>query len=315
MYAYETGMNSPAYTHGRPGVGKPQFIVLHHWGALGQLFANVLAFLCRPGADTSAHYVVEKGKVACIVDPDDTAWHAGNWDANLRGIGIECRPEMDKADFETVAELIAELRHAYGPLPLRIHKEFFATACPGRWEAQRSALDARANALMKGAKTAAAASVSKPAASKGPNYEALADAVIRGEYGSGEERMRRLGNAYARVQAIVNARLLGGQPTPTPLPAKPAGANIDALAKAVIRGEYGTGDARRQKLGNLYDQVQARVNQILGAGATAHRAGANIDALADAVIRGEYGNGDERRVRLGANFAAVQARVNQKLAA
>ncbi|MCW1069382.1 hypothetical protein OJ604_11290 [Streptococcus anginosus] len=37
--------------------------------------------------------------------------------------------------------------------------------------------------------------------------DALADAVIRGDYGNGEERKRRLGNLYAAVQARVNAKL------------------------------------------------------------------------------------------------------------
>ncbi|MDU0864496.1 MAG: N-acetylmuramoyl-L-alanine amidase, partial [Actinomyces urogenitalis] len=32
---------------------------------------------------------------------------------------------------------------------------------------------------------------------------------------------------------------------------------------AVIRGEYGNGDERRHRLGNLYDQVQQRVNAKL----------------------------------------------------
>ena len=41
------------------------------------------------------------------------------------------------------------------------------------------------------------------------------------------------------------------------------GADIDALARAVIRGEYGNGEERRSRLGPLYDAVQARVNEIL----------------------------------------------------
>ena len=39
--------------------------------------------------------------------------------------------------------------------------------------------------------------------------------------------------------------------------------NIEELAKAVIRGEYGNGEERKQKLGNLYNEVQKRVNEIL----------------------------------------------------
>ena len=82
--------------------------------------------------------------------------------------------------------------------------------------------------------------------------------------------------------------------------------NIDELAKAVIRGDYGNGEERKQKLGNLYNQVQARVNEMLGNTA-------NIDELAKAVIRGEYGNGEERKQKLGSLYEQVQARVNEML--
>ena len=43
----------------------------------------------------------------------------------------------------------------------------------------------------------------------------------------------------------------------------PGEADIDALARAVIRGEYGNGEERKSRLGSLYDAVQARVNEIL----------------------------------------------------
>ncbi|MDK8300961.1 MAG: N-acetylmuramoyl-L-alanine amidase, partial [Actinomycetaceae bacterium UMB1218B] len=100
------------------------------------------------------------------------------------------------------------------------------------------------------------ASAPKPA---GPNIDALADAVIRGDYGNGEERKLRLGANYAAVQARVNEKLAGRAPA-----AKPAGPNIDALADTVIRGEYGNGEDRKRRLGNLYSAVQARVNAKLG---------------------------------------------------
>ena len=39
--------------------------------------------------------------------------------------------------------------------------------------------------------------------------------------------------------------------------------SIEELARAVIRGEYGNGQERKDKLGNLYNEVQKRVNEIL----------------------------------------------------
>lgn len=40
--------------------------------------------------------------------------------------------------------------------------------------------------------------------------------------------------------------------------------SIEELAKEVINGKYGNGEERKQKLGNLYNEVQAKVNSIYG---------------------------------------------------
>lgn len=91
--------------------------------------------------------------------------------------------------------------------------------------------------------------------------------------------------------------------------------SIDELAQAVINGNYGTGEDRKAALGDMYDAVQARVNQILSGEYSNDSATVDIDALAQAVINGEYGNGDERKAALGDNYTAVQQRVNQILGA
>lgn len=132
------------YTPGRQG-RKITAIAIHHWGALGQTHDGVVNWFCNPaqGAQTSAHFVVSGGRVHCIVSPADTAWHAGNWEANLTTIGIECRPEAEAADYRTAAELVRWLRSKYGDLPLKPHKAFTSTACPGRWDLARLDREAR----------------------------------------------------------------------------------------------------------------------------------------------------------------------------
>ena len=155
-YQYITKYDSPNYGRVTNGKfykegrnAKISFIVIHHWGADGQTFGGVVKYLCRAGGNSSAHYVVESGKVACLVDPKNTAWHAGP-KGNPGGIGIECRPEMSQGDLETVAELIANLRKTYGNLPLYPHKKYMATACPGRWEGKLAWLDKRAETIRNG---------------------------------------------------------------------------------------------------------------------------------------------------------------------
>ena len=56
----------------------------------------------------------------------------------------------------------------------------------------------------------------------------------------------------------------GGSPSTSTSTPKPTEKSIDELAQEVIAGKYGNGDARKQALGSRYEEVQARVNEILG---------------------------------------------------
>ena len=152
-YTYITKYTSPNQNARNSRI---KSITIHHWGSRGQKFDNVVHWLCQKRAGTSAHYVVEAGKVACIVDPDRRAWHAGNSRGNHESIGIECRPEATEGDYATVAALIADLRAVYGNIPLKRHKDWTATACPGVWDIQR--LDR----LARGVKPGASAPAPKP---------------------------------------------------------------------------------------------------------------------------------------------------------
>ena len=130
-YEYITKYTSPNQNARN---SKVKSITIHHWGSRGQKFDNVVNWLCQKRAGTSAHYVVEAGKVACIVDPDRRAWHAGNSRGNHESIGIECRPEATEGDYATVAALVADLRAVYGDIPLKPHRDWTDTACPGVWD-------------------------------------------------------------------------------------------------------------------------------------------------------------------------------------
>ncbi|MCD4558217.1 N-acetylmuramoyl-L-alanine amidase [Schaalia sp. lx-100] len=314
MSSYEeiTSHTSPAYTGGRPyGVAR---IVLHHWGdpASGPTFEGVVAYLTRANATTSAHYVAEAGRVACIVDPDDRAWHAGDGigvgsAGNDMGIAIECNPRASEGDVATVAELVADLRSVYGDLPLAVHSDFVATQCPGAYRDLVGRIDAHAREI-----TLPQASVARPApaapAFSADSIDGLARRVLAGEYGNGEDRKAALGGMYDAVQARVNELCgMGG-------PSQPAG--VDAVARDVIAGAYGNGEARYAALraaGYDPDAVQARVNELLGASPAPASGGPDVEALAQAVIRGEYGNGEDRKAALGGAYDAVQARVNEIL--
>ncbi len=136
----------------------------------------------------------------------------------------------------------------------------------------------------------------------GKSVDTLANEVIQGMHGSGDDRKKALGSQFNAVQKRVN-EILANKGATVKL-------SVNQMAKNVIAGKYGTGEARREALGANYDAVQIEVNRILGVGAK------SVDTLAREVIDNKWGSGADRRNRLtaaGYNYDAVQARVNQLL--
>lgn len=87
---------------------------------------------------------------------------------------------------------------------------------------------------------------------------------------------------------------------------------IGELARRVIAGEFGSGDARKNALGDKYDAVQKRVNEILSGTASAP-AKKSVSEIAKEVLAGAWGNGNDRKNRLvaaGYNYDEVQNAVN-----
>lgn len=98
---------------------------------------------------------------------------------------------------------------------------------------------------------------------KKPVTDAIVNAVIRGDYGNGDARKKKLeaeGYNYSEVQSAVNDKLAGKSTTTSNKK------SIDEIAKEVIRGDWGNGTDRKNRLtaaGYDYSEVQARVNQML----------------------------------------------------
>lgn len=101
-----------------------------------------------------------------------------------------------------------------------------------------------------------------PAPKPSKSVDELAQEVIAGSWGNQPERQQRLeaaGYDYYAVQARVNEILA---PAPAPTPSK----SVDDLAREVIRGDWGNGQERKDRLtaaGYDYSTVQARVNEML----------------------------------------------------
>ena len=94
------------------------------------------------------------------------------------------------------------------------------------------------------------------------SVDTLAHEVLAGNWGNGSDRVNRLraaGYDYDAVQNRVNEIISGTS-------SKPSGKSIDTLAREVIRGDWGNGQDRVNRLkaaGYDYNAVQKRVNEIL----------------------------------------------------
>lgn len=121
------------------------------------------------------------------------------------------------------------------------------------------------------------------------------------------------GKSMDNFRADVKIQLLGKPVAPKPQPVK----SIDDLAREVIDGKHGSGEARKKALGDKYDAVQKRVNEMLGSKQSqpAKPKPKTISQLADEVMRGLHGSGRERMLSLGSQYAAVQAEINKRLRA
>ena len=80
--------------------------------------------------------------------------------------------------------------------------------------------------------------------------EQLATNTVKGKYGNGEERKKKLGKLYESVQIVINERYK----------AISASESHRLLAKEVLKGNLGNGDERKKNLGSYYNTVQGLIN-------------------------------------------------------
>lgn len=125
------------FTKGRGG-NKIQFVVTHY--NYGDLTVEGCYSVWQT-REASAHYQVESsGRIGQLVWDGDTAWHAGNWAANQKSIGIEHANQgnsMTDACIENGAHLCAAICKYYGlgrpewMVNVFPHCHFSSTSCPG----------------------------------------------------------------------------------------------------------------------------------------------------------------------------------------
>ena len=256
------------YTQGRRGYKICKITPHHMAGRLsaqrcGELFQN-------PNRQASSNYGIGyDGEIACYVDEENRAWTSSNRANDCQAITIEVSNSSTGGDWlipdaawNSLVNLCVDICKRYGfrltydGTPngsLTRHNMFANTNCPGPY----------------------------------------------------------LQGRFPELVQVVNSRLHGGN-KPEPINNEKS---VEELARAVIRGEYGNGDERKNRLGSRYNEVQDRVNEILlGTKPVSNRK--SNEELATEVIRGNWGNGQERKDRLtnaGYDYYAIQRIVNKRL--
>ena len=265
-----------AQGHGRI---TPQYLVIHSTANPGATAWNHVKYWQRSGNDVAmAHWVcdwTDGGTVYQVMNGNTKAWHVGN--GNNVSVGIEIcegttREQVD-CSIDTAARWAAYYLNQNGWGIERMVSHNDARTLWGgtthtdpipyftRWGYSWGWFKSKVASYMKDD----GASVETPDASGGASapeaptesVEVLAAAVMRGEYGSGQARRDALGGRYDEVQAYVN-RVYYGIDSPASAPVQ----TTAQLAAAVMRGEYGSGQARRDALGSRYDEVQAYINRV-----------------------------------------------------
>lgn len=316
------------YTQGRRGYKVCKITPHHMAGKLtarqcGNIFAN-------PNRQASSNYGIGyDGEIACYVDEENRAWTSSNRANDCQAITIEVANSangepwpISDAAWNSLVKLCVDICRRYGfrltydGTPngsLTRHDMFANTNCPGKTLGGRfKELADTVNAQLDGKvePTPSTTSGSK-------SNEELADEVIAGKWGNGDDRKNRLtaaGYNYSAIQSIVNQKLSGGSSAP-----KASTKSNETIAQEVINGAWGNGQERKDRLtaaGYDYNAIQSIVNQKLGAGSSSNSNKKSNETIADEVIRGDWGNGQDRKNRLqaaGYDYNAIQAIVNRKL--
>lgn len=203
-YAYrQTTNSSPRSNFGASK--NPVGVTIHHWGPDGQTHAGVVNWLAGVGNKaTSAHYVVSAGLVTQLESDYRATWHAGNGKGNGTTIGIEMRPEMSDGDWQTLVDLCVTIEKEHGSMKYYRHRDWKATACPGRYSGMIAKLVNDVNAALKGGTIKPKAP--KPSKPSSPSYRVKrtkrADVPVYANRGANKQQVDTLNAAGYRINVV-----------------------------------------------------------------------------------------------------------------
>ena len=321
------------YTVGRNGK-KIEIITIHHMAGVltaeecGKIFQNETR-------NASSHYGIGKdGEIGLYVDEENTAYTNGDFDSNSIAVTIETSNSEVSDDYPVSDEvlnilikLVADIakRNNLGTLVkgqnLTWHQMHAETSCPGEYLLSKMDYIVEEANKINNETTSEPELVPTPEPEPIPpvlnkkSNEEIANEVIAGKWGNGNDRKVKLTNAgydSSAIQKIVNEKLLNSTP------AEKTKKSNEELAQEVIQGNWGNGEDRKRRLteaGYNFNEIQIIVNNKLGMKASGSSKKSN-EELADEIIRGDWGNGEDRKNKLiqaGYDYDSIQKIVNDKL--
>ena len=252
---------------------------------VGQLSAeSICGCFTSSSRQASCNYGIGfDGRISLCVEEKNRSWCSSSNANDQRAVTIECASDMSEPYamnskvYNSLVNLCTDIckRNGktkllwlgdknrtlnYSPksneMVLTVHRWFANKSCPGNWlYARLGDLANQVTANLQGTPV-------KPSPSPSKSIDTIAREVIRGNWGNGADRKARLEKAgynYGAVQERVNA-ILGGSHTSAP------SKSIDVIAREVIRGDWGNGQDRKNRLtaaGYNYSAVQKKVNELL----------------------------------------------------
>lgn len=268
--------SSSNYTKGRNG-NKIKKITIHHMA--GVLTATQCGNVFKAsGRGASAHYGVgSDGKIGQYVDEANIAWSDGNWTSNCTSVSIEVANSsrggqwlVSAKSLQLTIKLVADIakRNNLGKLVvgknLTYHSMYAATTCPGPYlRSNMKYIAEQANKINEGKTDTSKAETKTEAKELYRVRKSWSDAKSQLGAFSALTNAKKLADKNKGYKVYNKSGKVVYDPWKTTTSKKKS---VTEVAKEVIKGEWGNGDARKKKLeaaGYNYSEVQAKVNQLM----------------------------------------------------
>lgn len=256
---------------------------------VGQLSAeSICGCFTSPSRQASCNYGIgTDGKVSLCVEEKNRSWCSSSNANDQRAVTIECASDktepyaMNSRVYDSLIKLCTDICRRNGKkkllwfgdrnktlnytpksdeMVLTVHRWFANKSCPGDWlYARLGDLAAKVMAAL-----GSLSSESKPASDKKQLYR------VRKTWADSQSQKGAfsvLANAKKCADSNKGYSVFDGNGKKVyPADAPGTKKSVDAIAREVIRGDWGNGDERKQKLtaaGYDYSAVQKKVNELL----------------------------------------------------